>query len=708
MVSTETIRTVTVRGRSEGLDKLSGDLQRVTQAHQGVATVTDISTRKSLSLDQATHKMRMSLDEAFRATTRFEQGQRLLGRAFDAGKIDLMEHARLVDLLGQKYRVADAAQDRLKTGMGGFGALSSFGLGAGLGMFLDPTSLVTGVTRAVSAVDDLGDASERAGISAEKLQVFRFALEQNAGSAADADSALQRFNKSVGEMALTGTGPAAVAFDALDISIRDASGSLRSQGSLLDEVVGKLGRVEDQSQIAAVSARLFGKDAGVGLASTLSQGTDAMLLYERELRGMGGMMSGETLEAAERLDREFKALQLTMSVNFRTAAVIAGQAFSDMRADMRETGRVALEFWNNPSLRNFSKVMIGPAATDQLTTLPTDELIDRAFLDADKIRMTDVIELYGALDRKIHGVAAVTLDLDETRKAGVSALDRQRQAIDDVLASLDFEYALLGKSEVEQRVMNELRRAGADAASEEGLAIAEKVRRIEAERYEQDLLAEAYRKVIERMDETRAVSTDLFRGVIDDARSGALGINTVADAADRLSDKFADMAANSLSDAIFGKQGSSSFGLFSSLMGSILGPSSQASAAIASGAGGLMHSGGFVGTATTFREDSLLAWANAPRLHSGGGFGLASDERRAVLQTGEYVMSRSMVQQARQGGGGFTFAPVTTIDARGSTMGEAQFRKILDERDRQWEAKIPGMAIGAIRDGRRYGDRRLR
>lgn len=61
-------------------------------------------------------------------------------------------------------------------------ALRSFGLFAGVGGL----GLVARSARdAIREVGDLADASDRAGVSAEKLQVLRFALEQTAGSAED-------------------------------------------------------------------------------------------------------------------------------------------------------------------------------------------------------------------------------------------------------------------------------------------------------------------------------------------------------------------------------------------------------------------------------------------------------------------------------------------------------------------------------------------
>jgi len=54
----------------------------------------------------------------------------------------------------------------------------------------------------------------------------------------------------------------------------------------------------------------------------------------------------------------------------------------------------------------------------------------------------------------------------------------------------------------------------------------------------------------------------------------------------------------------------------------------------------ILHAGGMVGGAAPSRMVSAMAFANAPRMHSGGWAGLRSDEVPAILQKGERVLSR--------------------------------------------------------------------
>ncbi len=97
----------------------------------------------------------------------------------------------------------------------------------------------------------------------------------------------------------------------------------------------------------------------------------------------------------------------------------------------------------------------------------------------------------------------------------------------------------------------------------------------------------------------------------------------------------------------------------------ILGPIANALSGALGGAGGIfanvLHAGGMVGSPGPGRMVPTLAFAGAPRMHSGGWAGLRPDEVPAILQRGERVLSRR-----EAAGYGSTAAPAVnvTINAR--------------------------------------------
>ena len=97
----------------------------------------------------------------------------------------------------------------------------------------------------------------------------------------------------------------------------------------------------------------------------------------------------------------------------------------------------------------------------------------------------------------------------------------------------------------------------------------------------------------------------------------------------------------------------------------ILGPIANALSGALGGAGGIfaniLHAGGMVGASAPGRMVPALAFAGAPRMHSGGWAGLRPDEVPAILQRGERVLSRR--EAAGYGPSGASTVNVT-INAR--------------------------------------------
>ena len=180
-------------------------------------------------------------------------------------------------------------------------------------------------------------------------------------------------------------------------------------------------------------------------------------------------------------------------------------------------------------------------------------------------------------------------------------------------------------------------------------------------------------------------------------RAGAAGVEAadeVATAWDKVSDslaRYAESAMNTgaqIGDAITGAMRSAEDAFvrfvttgkldFSSLVNSILadlarlaartfilGPIAQALSSALGGAGGLFanifHAGGIVGAPAPGRMVPAMAFADAPRMHSGGWAGLRPDEVPAILQRGERVLSRREAAGYGGRGDGGTTVNVTIM-----------------------------------------------
>ncbi len=146
-------------------------------------------------------------------------------------------------------------------------------------------------------------------------------------------------------------------------------------------------------------------------------------------------------------------------------------------------------------------------------------------------------------------------------------------------------------------------------------------------------------------------------------------------------------AFQSAEDAVgnFVKTGKFSFGdLVTSILAdfaklavrkSILGPLANLLSGALGGAGGIfasvLHAGGMVGRSGPGRMIPALAFAGAPRMHSGGFAGLRPDEVPAILQKGERVLSRREAASFGAGGGSVNIT-IQTRDAESFRQSRTQ------------------------------------
>ena len=134
----------------------------------------------------------------------------------------------------------------------------------------------------------------------------------------------------------------------------------------------------------------------------------------------------------------------------------------------------------------------------------------------------------------------------------------------------------------------------------------------------------------------------------------------------------------------------------------VLGPLANALSGIFGGGSvtaAVSHAGGIVGLSGHQRQVPALAFAGAPRLHTGGWAGLRPDEVPTILQRGERVLNRREAAQyghARQGSGGVT----VNIDARGAQMGVAEQ---IDARLRAALPEIKRVAFQSVAERRARG-----
>lgn len=110
MATLETIRRLTIQGRTTGVAEATQALTaldraqtKVAQTAEGVAVATDNSAKRQVSVARQYDNVRAKVDDAFRSQRQFQRDQAVVNRAFQQGSIGAEEHANTIALLTQRY-----------------------------------------------------------------------------------------------------------------------------------------------------------------------------------------------------------------------------------------------------------------------------------------------------------------------------------------------------------------------------------------------------------------------------------------------------------------------------------------------------------------------------------------------------------------------------------------------------------------------------
>lgn len=267
---------------------------------------------------------------------------RLLGRE---GKTSLDSVRGAARPVPRDFQRIEQSAGGAARGVGGLGtALNRLkGLAGGVFAGLSIERLTRVGAASLQAADDIGAAAAAAGLSAERFQSLTFAFEQFDVSSQQTADGLRRLGRRFGEFRNSGAGPAAAAIRQLGLEQDILSGKIADVDPFLNAVIDRLGRVGDESRVAALAAQLFGDDAGPLLAVALRQGTAAIAEQEERARDLGLVIDEALVEAGGRANKELATLRQSFATAFDAGVInrFAGAAgeLGGRMDDVAMTGR---------------------------------------------------------------------------------------------------------------------------------------------------------------------------------------------------------------------------------------------------------------------------------------------------------------------------------------------------------------------------------
>jgi lambda family phage tail tape measure protein len=158
------------------------------------------------------------------------------------------------------------------------------------------------ITKTIQFADAIQDVSDATGIAVDKILGFSRAVSLNGGTADDANTALLKFNETIGK-AGDGAVGAQAAFASIGVSLNDLR-TLSSEDLFVKTIDG-IGKVGDLSEQARLKTELFGKSLRTtsltGVSSQFAQATKESEAYASSVKAAADLQN--------KLDMAFKTLQ---------------------------------------------------------------------------------------------------------------------------------------------------------------------------------------------------------------------------------------------------------------------------------------------------------------------------------------------------------------------------------------------------------------
>lgn len=180
----------------------------------------------------------------------------------------------------------------------------SLEIGAAFQAVFELEKLVDNFFETAEKSDQLGEQAKSLGVNVEQLDQWGQAVRRVGGTAEGFGQSLRSMNSNLERIAITGHSRALPFFQQMGISVRDATGHVKSAFDLLPELADKFQNMP-KSQSGAMG-RAIGLDEGtIRLLQAGGKEVDELIARQKEL----GSITQEDAETAERFNREWMDVQ---------------------------------------------------------------------------------------------------------------------------------------------------------------------------------------------------------------------------------------------------------------------------------------------------------------------------------------------------------------------------------------------------------------
>lgn len=163
------------------------------------------------------------------------------------------------------------------------------------------------IKESIDLADSTGKAAQAAGVTTEALSGLQYAAGLADVSAGELNNSLKFLNLSISKAAAGGK-DAQRAFGDIGVTIRDASGELRSADAVLLDIADRFSQYKDGAEKAALAQELFGR-SGTSLIPLLNSGADGIKELTDQAERFGLIISEDAKRQSEEFNDSLTVMQ---------------------------------------------------------------------------------------------------------------------------------------------------------------------------------------------------------------------------------------------------------------------------------------------------------------------------------------------------------------------------------------------------------------
>jgi hypothetical protein len=205
-----------------------------------------------------------------------------------------------------------------------------------------------GLKSTADELDRIADTSKKLNIAIPAFQEISFVASQAGTSVENFSTSMNILLQNV-QKAVTGDANLAQSFKLLNVELKNADGSLRSVDELFTDTVDALGSIDNATERAIITYKLFGKSAQE-IALIMGKGKNSFKETRAAAREMGIVISTEAVLAGDKFNDAFGLMiaQMKRMKAEAAAPLLAGltSAMSDLSKFMATAMRDIASAWD--------------------------------------------------------------------------------------------------------------------------------------------------------------------------------------------------------------------------------------------------------------------------------------------------------------------------------------------------------------------------